>query len=210
MQLFSSLASELNMAFKLPRDLIIEHRSCDAVNAFYESDTGSIWLCYELLSSVADLASDRHNLPAAEVTERVRGTWMFIFFHELGHALIDYYDIPIAGSEEHAVDNFSTLSLLASDGAKTALLAASYWGASDSRIYTELDYADQHALNAQRFYSILCLVYGSDPGAHADIVDDGTLTSERAAQCPEEYERVRESWQRLLGEWVDWDELGAR
>jgi len=206
MRMFDDLAEALNARYALPRDLIIEHRQCGAVNAYYEGDRDSIWLCYELLSSIGTLAAE-NGLPQPDVFERIRGTWLFIFFHELGHALIDYYDIPIAGSEEDAADNFATLSLLDSDdGAQTALLAAGYWGASDSRIYDELDFADQHALNAQRFYGILCLVYGSDPAAHADLVDDGTLSSQRAAKCREEYERVRESWRRLLGAWTHGDE----
>jgi hypothetical protein len=50
----------------------------------------------------------------------------------------------------------------------------------------------------QRFYNVLCLVYGQDPDAHQDWVDDGVLPSERADRCPEEYAQVSNGWDRLL------------
>jgi hypothetical protein len=204
-RLFEHLTADLNEHFKLPKDLVVAHRECGAVNAYYEPAENRIALCYELLSSIMTLARDNRSLSEAEVLQRIRATWMFIFFHELGHALIDYYDIPIAGNEEDAVDNFSTLSLLQTGDAEVATLAAGYWGASATGMYDELDFSDEHALNEQRFYNILCLVYGSDPQARADIVASGDLPSERAATCQPEYQRVRAAWTRLLGSWVQWD-----
>ena len=55
--------------------------------------------------------------------QRILGAWRFVFFHELGHALVDLYDFAIV-DEEDAVDDFSTLKLIEAGLTKDALSAA--------------------------------------------------------------------------------------
>ena len=40
----------------------------------------------------------------------MRGVTVSTFFHELGHALIDAWDLPITGREEDAADQLPTWS----------------------------------------------------------------------------------------------------
>jgi len=56
----------------------------------------------------------------------------------------------------------------------------------------------EHSLSEQRFYNILCLVYGSNPEKFNFLVEDGDLPEERAEICPSEYERKVNSWDTLL------------
>ena len=127
---------------------------------------------------------------------------MFVFFHELGHGLIDLYDLPVTGKEEDAVDDFSTLLLIETDLADYAIRAAEYWSVSDSGEYDPLSFADEHSLSAKRFYSILCLVYGSDPDAYAGLVTEGYLPLSRAQRCPAEYQQKLDAWETLLELWA--------
>ena len=89
--------------------------------------------------------------------------------------------------------------------ADIALIAAEYWSSSDTGMYDALAYADEHSLDPQRFFSIVCTVTGSDPEAYAEIVSNGYLPETRAQRCQGEYEQKRKSGRaaRPLGEMTE-------
>lgn len=201
--LFDEVTAILNARLRFDQDLEVAHVVCREENAFYDPDAGRIRMCYELLEYVDGLARNSPMWSESETLDGVRGTWLFIFFHELGHALIHLYDVPVLGSEEDAVDHFSTLLLLEVGREHDAVMAAGYWGARGLAASVPLDFADTHSLDVQRFYDILCLVYGSDPAAHGDMVADGFLTDARAEQCPHEYAQASSSWLAVLDPWLE-------
>lgn len=200
-ELFEGLARDFDARYGLPRDLPVIHKQCGAATAYYAGSGKEITLCYELLQVVADVARESKAFSEPEILDRVRATWLFFFFHELGHALIDLYDLPVAGKEEDTVDTFSTLVLIRLGGTEMAALAASYWRARMPASYDNIAYADEHALSAQRFYWTLCLVYGSDPDGNQDMVTNGLLTQVRADRCKGDYALASHSWDELLAPW---------
>jgi Putative metallopeptidase len=131
----------------------------------------------------------------------VRGAVASTFFHELGHGLVDAWQIPITGKEEDAVDQLSTLVLIrqSEEGERMALDAAVSF-----KLYADRDkgwehiYWDEHSLDEQRFYDTICLVYGHDPEKYTSLVQDGTLPRERAELCTEDYPKIAKSWESLL------------
>lgn len=191
---FEDVAEGLNETFAFPRDLPVTHERCGEANAFYDPETGKLTMCYELLSVIHAWARNSTGTDE-DFGERVAGTWFFVFFHELGHGLVDLFDLPITGREEDSVDNLATVLLVESGQAFAALRAAEFW---DSLPVGELDFADEHSLNQQRFFNILCLVYGSDPKAYAGLVRPDLLPESRALRCPAEYESQRRAWDTLL------------
>ena len=56
---------------------------------------------------------------------------------------------------------------------------------------------------SQRFYNVACWMYGSDVHAFSNFVDNGFLTEARASQCQSEYERMSESWYRLVSPFLN-------
>lgn len=200
-RLFEDVADALNDSLKLPRDLPIVHLSCGEENAFYDPNAGELHMCYELLDQVAQVSLDISE-DEEELGKRIVGTWMFVFFHELGHGLVDQYKLPTTGKEEDVVDEFSTLLMIQTDLAEYAIYAADYWRLTDTGMYDESQFADEHSLNPQRFYNIMCLVYGSNPKKYAGAIEAGLLTEARAAGCPAEYKRKSDAWDTLLEPWV--------
>jgi hypothetical protein len=195
--LIEEIAGALNDTLRLPRNLTITHRDCGEPNATYSSQDREISMCWELLESVSSTlydstASDEEN------GEAVVGAWLSVMFHELGHALIDQYELPVTGKEEDAVDDFSTVLLIEAGLANYAVSAAEYWALTDDGMYSQLAYADEHSLNPQRFYGILCTVYGSDPARYRGLVEQGFLPETRAARCPDEYAQKSKAWSKLL------------
>ncbi len=196
-------AAELNKAFSLPHDIFIGFDECGEANAFYDPEQKKVTVCYELTEDIyeafrADYKTDE------ELEEIVGNAITFVFFHEVGHALVDAYDLPVTGREEDAVDQLSVLVLAdGSDaGDKTVLDAArSFAGETDAEL-DELAFADEHSLDRQRFYNIICLLYGQNRQKFASLVEDGTLPEGRAERCGDEYARADKAWDALLAPYV--------
>jgi hypothetical protein len=65
-----------------------------------------------------------------------------------------------------------------------------------------VDFAGEHSLSEQRFYNVMCFMYGSNPQGYAELVSEGTLPESRAARCEEEYRTLNRDWERLLRRWL--------
>lgn len=137
-----------------------------------------------------------------ELTILVVDTTSFILYHEIGHGLVDIYQLPITGKEEDAVDQFASIVMLETweSGSDAVGSAATYWDASweASGPVTKDQFADEHSLDLQRFYTIVCLTYGYDTDSNSFLVEEEILPQERSSFCPYEYQKVYDSWIVLL------------
>jgi len=48
-------------------------------------------------------------LPEKEIDAKVLQVGEFVFYHEMGHALVDAYQLPVLGKEEDAVDTLAAI-----------------------------------------------------------------------------------------------------
>ena len=133
------------------------------------------------------------------VTSNVVGT----FYHELGHAIIDVMQLPVLGREEDAADTLSSLlidqvwveesaSAMVADNANAYILYDAEHGQDDQ------PYWDVHGLDLQRYYNLICLFYGANPDARADLAKEFELPEYRAQGCTEEFEQAEASWGAML------------
>ena len=191
------IAEWLNGWIALPANVTLAFAECGEPNAFYQEDDRAVLLCLELVEELDTIfAGD----PDPE--QAVEDALLFTLLHEVGHALVHVLELPVTGREEDAVDQLAALILAdgTEDGDEAALNGVR--GLPDDGQLDELAFADEHALTAQRFYNVVCLLYGQDPDTYAAWVDDGTLPPERADRCPVEYERTARSWDRLLAPYL--------
>jgi hypothetical protein len=72
--------------------------------------------------------------------------------------------------------------------------------ASQKQTMEQLAFWDEHSLDAQRMYHILCMIYGSNPEAYASLVNPDVLPEQRAKRCPYEYQQRARNWDRLLND----------
>jgi len=204
---FEDILDELNQSLVLPRDVPVRLEECSEVNAFYDAENGSVTLCYELLGHFLELFGNQVEEDTDEAREEAASkavaALVFAFYHELGHALIDIYNLPATGREEDAVDQLATVLLLETwDGEESelAILSSAEWFDLDaSEREDEPDMADEHALDEQRYYNLVCWIYGSDTEYFSDVVDDWELPPARAERCEGEYQRMSQAWDALLG-----------
>ncbi len=203
-KLLTDAAEKLNQSLSLPHDIPLRTKDCKEVNAYYDSRDHSITMCYELMEYFyktfkSDGRSDD------EAYEKMFSAVRFVFLHEIGHALIDAYKLPIMGGEEDAADRcsaFMNLKELGDEGVDAVFAAAEAFQIESKRSSTgKRNLADEHLLSEQRFYNSLCMIYGSNPTKYSRILTDGFLPKERAVRCPNEYQKTVDSWITLLEPW---------
>ena len=197
-------ANKLNRSLKLPHDIALRSKDCNTANAFYNPKDQSITMCYELMEyfyRIFKRAGDDDRKAKVRMNRAVT----FIFLHELGHALIDGYELPITANEEDAADRCSSyicIEELGDQGIEAIIAAAEFFHIQSKMSKKDRKtMADEHLLNEQRFFNSLCMIYGSNPRKYSSIVQNGLLPKARAVRCPNEYSRVASSWEKLLEPW---------
>ena len=125
----------------------------------------------------------------------------FTLLHEMGHLLISELQLPVLGREEDAADQLGFMGLFLFYGKQRdqdfyakLLDVADYWRLEWQRpkqADEEVHSWDSHALDAQRFYNIACLAFGSDPDQLEWIIAATGLPDERAFYCDQEYRQVQ-------------------
>ena len=198
----------LNENFRLPHDVSITAEECDEANAFYDPSTKEVIICYELIDELYDMWL-RYNEGDYEGADNfVYDVATETLYHELGHAVIDIYNLPYTGKQENVADQFTALvlSYTYSDANHNVGQDMMYNVALNYKYYAQdeesnpdnvIHYWGVHGLNQQRMYNILCYAYGADPVYNADLLGD-VLPEERADGCEEEYEHVERAFSHLL------------
>ncbi len=202
--ILKEIADALNGLIALPKDVYLNFDTCNEANAFYSPDTTEITICYELVDQF-DREFKTITKDQAKVDSMVEDTIIQTFFHELGHCLIDVWDLPATGREEDAVDQLAPVIMLdgSKEGQVSAINAAIEFDiASRGETKGTMLFWDEHSFSKTRFYDMLCLVYGSDPKKNAGIVGPRGLPSDRAVRCETEYKRAERAWMRLLAPYI--------
>ncbi|MEM2920227.1 MAG: DUF4344 domain-containing metallopeptidase [Candidatus Nitrosocaldus sp.] len=194
-KMLDAYVNTLNSKFILPHDISIvvdEDGRCKSASGYYEQVMKRIVLCYSSIDNFMRLYP--------EDIERFSTLVKFLLYHEVAHALIDVYKLPIVGMQEYAADNFAIVMML-NDGDDIHPLIWLYDAMREDKHATSTTssrYWDTHMLFVQRYYDILCLAYGSDPSRY----DSGDLPSERAYRCFHEYSSALNAWDELLKPWM--------
>lgn len=203
-KLLERAADKLNRNLMLPYDIVLRTKDCGEVNAFYNPADHSVTVCYELMEHFYKIfKSTGKNDQAAY--DKMFDAIRFAFLHELGHALIDAYKLPVMGNEEDAADRCSSyicLTELGDEGVRAVMAAADAFAIeSKDNSPNARSMADEHLLQEQRFYNTLCMIYGSDTNKYNYLLKEEYLPRERAVRCPSEFERTVQSWSSLFEPW---------
>jgi hypothetical protein len=158
-------------------------------------------LLFSLACLVAPPAAAQDEMSEAEAF--VASNIIHILLHEIGHAVIDRFALPVIGQEEDAADSFATLEVLTIydddvdillDSAEAMLIMHDLAEAGG----TPLDYFGVHDLDIQRGLRIVCHAVGIDPDRYDEAARWTEMDPDQQAACEIKAETAIESWDVLL------------
>lgn len=136
---------------------------------------------------------------------------LFAMLHEMGHAAITEFELPILGGQEQAADALATVvfiqarkSLPESEFPFFRALAAAIvsqklvWETGLERDQLDTFFWAAHKLSVQRYHDSLCLLYGSDPGGLWFLPEMTGMPDFRSWDCDEEFEEALRSARQLM------------
>ncbi|MGB1256513.1 MAG: DUF4344 domain-containing metallopeptidase [Thiolinea sp.] len=197
----SAVVEIINDHFRLPEALEIVFGGDDG--PLYDPGKNTIFIPYGFVEEVKKrFERAKYAETGVSIEDATMDVLMHTLFHELAHALINMYDLPVLGKEEDAADGLATVLLIRffEDGQELAISAADLFDleSEDSDELSDADFWDEHSLDAQRYYATLCHVYGSDPEQYGKLLADNGFPADRAELCVEEYVNLADSWFLLL------------
>ena len=134
------------------------------------------------------------------------GSFLSVFFHEMGHAVIHEFALPAVGPEEDNADEYSAYTFAEnllqdpSEDMKILSKAAAYtWYAQANKSNgSTVPWFSKHSPNLSRFYKTLCFLYGASPETFKGAMDQFEISEDRRTSCVYDYPRKKQSWNQLL------------
>jgi hypothetical protein len=169
----------------------------------YDPQLHAMYVPYTFVGEALNYFSQDRDQKLAEIG--AIDTLMHTLLHEAGHALVFDNRIPILGKEEDAVDNLATLLMIkyVDKGAEAVINAATmfdYESQDGNEFYDYSEYIDEHSFELQRYFSTLCLVYGSNPQVFDDLLDEVEEESlvDKQDTCIATFHDIDENWHHYL------------
>lgn len=198
-QFYEKTAARLNGYLAWPRDVLIVVGEIGTANCFYTSSQHRIYMGYEMYDFLFERFKSVENEGQA-----LRHTFLcmdFFFYHEMGHCLVGELNLPITGREEDAADDLAAISLAEGGkyGGEVAMAAAQFFeimsrGADPKK----LPFWDEHSLDAQRFYNILTVFYGSNPNRYLFL--EKVVPQRTLARSQRDFNHKQRAWDRILNQ----------
>jgi hypothetical protein len=193
----------INSLISLPKNIPVIFEDCQEDNAFYDSETGRITMCYELINHYLPLYDSDEGYTYS-MKEKIEGAATFTLLHEVGHALIDQLNLTYTGKEEAAVDEFAMIILLKKNNDTTISAALDgllqfYQDAQDENVEDYL-YFEVHPLSKQRYDDLLRIFVGALPEFSEELIgeEEGQLPPDEVESAIYEYNKKLENWNKIL------------
>lgn len=206
-ELIKKSVEVINRTFILPESLLVNFSEGDG--PYYDPNTSTITMNYDFILYLAGQYIKKHpKASSATLFNFTTDAIQFFLYHEIAHALISLYHLPIVSNEEIAADNLAVILTLeyTDDGYNVVMNSAELFDILDqeNEKYDEDELWDEHALDSQRFYNIICLTYGRYPEKlKNEAKQDKNLLllkfiKEKGDFCIEEYQQQLKNWGKLL------------
>ncbi|MGL6039934.1 MAG: DUF4344 domain-containing metallopeptidase [Deefgea sp.] len=193
---------------KWPTPITLETKQCNEANAMYLPGEARVIMCYEIFKDLAEKVEAQLGHHDQKYRDDIKKhAAIFLFRHELSHAIFDIFKIPLIGNEEIAADAVALhYSLEQKDTAevKKVLQGAKFYfmrrneNFGDDTRYDFGAFSDIHPLSEQRYFNMLCYTYAKYPEHAEFLVKQELLPQGRADYCPREWDQLQYGVQRLI------------
>ncbi len=122
---------------------------------------------------------------------------LHVIAHEIGHAVIREFDLPILSSEEDMAEQFATYVIdqnLPEDAEEIIedRIASLRIEGDQTSVYSE------YSSDVRRAGQIACLFYGMDPGNRTSFAERVGMSGKAKAHCADRGPEIARSWRRVL------------
>lgn len=191
----------INDTFKLDKRLSIVFGGDNG--PLYDPETNEIIIPIFFIKDIKEhFKKAKYAQTGVSVDDAVTDALIHTIFHELAHALVAMYHLPVVGKEEDAADALATILLIDSfeNGQEIAISAADLFDLESEVVETlqEEDFWGEHSFDAKRYYSTICLVYGSSPEKYSYFLKEEELPQDWADRCLADFDNTSNSWYEIL------------
>jgi hypothetical protein len=138
----------------------------------------------------------------ANVSQFARDVTLHVVLHELGHALIREFDLPVLGNEETMADAFAThyLTHHRPDRALDVLLARTQSLLIEAREVPRdsWEVSGEHNNDARRAFQIAALAVAANPEKYRSLVAAVDMSEAEVRKSRDYGTEIHRSWRRIL------------
>ena len=204
-QLLEQLRASVLKRFNVENSLSLSIRNCGQANAFYSPQYRAITLCWELLKPMMVASEKRFEKDREAWVMAATSAFVFVVYHEIGHAFVDILKTPTFGREEDNADQIATLLFLEDDKhrnhakSNAAVLGVfDFWRSNDTPYLSKHQLTGSHSLGQQRAFNVVCWAIGSDPISRYKYLAQMTgFPLDRIGSCVKEFERATAALKEL-------------
>jgi hypothetical protein len=139
---------------------------------------------------------------AVDVSDFARNVTLHVVLHELGHALIREFDLPVLANEETMADAFAThyLTTYLPDRAVGVLEARTTSLMIEAREVSRAEWTvcGEHDNDARRAYQIAALAIAADPAKYASVAKVVEMPDGDVQEASDYGAEIHRSWRRIL------------
>jgi Putative metallopeptidase len=134
---------------------------------------------------------------SATLSQAAQDAFLHVVAHEIGHAVLREFDLPILGPEEDIADDFATVYLHAvmPDLAEAIITARAKQNLADGEGAAMFS---EYRGDMQRAGRIVCILYGLDPERYAAMATEFGMDDDDADTCSDMAPEVARSWRRIM------------
>ena len=204
-RLIQGVITLMRERFHLPSPLTIQFGGDD--DPSYDTESHTILIPYHFLAEARERFTETDYSETGMTAQAAAlDVLAHTLLHEFGHAIISMNKLPVVVKEEDAADSLAVMLLIErfENGQEIALTAADMFAleSEDYDTLEEPDFWDEHSLDAQRYYTTLCHIYGSDPDNYAYLMEEAEIDQDRRELCIDEYDALSTSWNALLAPYL--------
>lgn len=139
---------------------------------------------------------------AVEVSAFARDVTLHVVLHELGHALIREFDLPVLGNEETMADAFAThyLTTHLPDRAVDVLRARTTSLMIEARAVSREEWVvhGEHDNDARRAFQIAALAVAADSAKYDSVAKSVGMSEQDILKARDYGAEIHRSWRRIL------------
>lgn len=184
-RVLETVSAQLSKQLSLPKEITLAFSECERGESFYDREKLKVGLCYSKLSEISDGIEKRSSKEDLATRQEAKiQVAKFFLYKEIGKALIDVLNLPANAQEAEA---FAIWFFIQKSQGDELLYASRYYYPVDGKG------------DIQKFYSINCLVYGSDSRSYQYLEKGGkTLPPKYSENCSSEFQSLNQRWNSLL------------